>query len=144
MLETKGILIMVRTVSNTRQKCYAESITEEKKYSYNGTVLYFEIIQWCIWFISQLLLLSGWGSSVFSGWFVLYTCPMPMAPCSQCASIPPGFPSRVPRNLFCTREKDPSFAQVILLLCVFGEVSLHVGLVVTNLFVAVLSYVLAF
>lgn len=36
---------MVRIVSNTRQKYYAESITEEKKYSYNGTVLYFEIIQ---------------------------------------------------------------------------------------------------
>lgn len=119
MLETKGILIIVRILSTTRQKCYDESIMEEKKCSYN--VLYFEIIQWCIWSIAPLLLLSGWGGSVFSGCSVLYACQTPMAPCSQCASIQPGFPSCVPRNLFCTRGKDPPFDQVILLLFEFLE-----------------------
>lgn len=55
------------------------------------------------------------------------------------------FSSYIPRNLFCSRGKDPAFAQVnSAAVCGFGEVFLHVDLLVTNQFVAVLSYMLAF
>lgn len=56
----------------------------------------------------------------------------------------PGFLHAFQRTRFAAGE-DPAFAQVnSAAVCGFGEVFLHVDMFVTNQFVAVLSYVLAF